>query len=76
MDTLAHEYGWSIPTIMDMTREQVFSCLDAIGNRYGREASAYEKNKTKQDGTVDFDDALHNNPEQLQAMGINVIKQQ
>ena len=73
MDTLAHEYGWTIEQILDMTKDQVFACLDAIANRYGREASAYEKNKNNPPGTVAFED-IDGSPERLAAMGINVVK--
>ena len=73
MDTLAHEYGWTVEQILDMPKDQVFACLDAIANRYGREASAYDKQSKTASGTVDFED-IDGDSQRLAAMGINVVK--
>jgi hypothetical protein len=71
IDTLGHEYGWTVEQILDMPKDQVFACLDAIGNRYGREAAAYEKDKDP--NTVNFAD-VDGDDAKLQALGINVVK--
>lgn len=55
-----------------MTRREVFACLDAISNRYGREAAAYDKDKKKDEVEVD-DDALKNDKARLLGMGVKIV---
>lgn len=52
-----------------MTRREVFACLDAIGNRYGREAAVMGNEK---DSTAIDDDAIMNDRGKLEAMGVKV----
>lgn len=58
-----------------MPKSQVFLCLDAISNRYAREADAYDqagKNKDNKPVT-DIDAMIKNNPQQLKALGVTVL---
>lgn len=58
-----------------MPKSQVFSCLDAISNRYAREADAYDKaGKGKGEKPVtDIDAMVKNNPQQLKALGVTIL---
>jgi hypothetical protein len=71
MDTLGREYGWTVDEILSMPKSQVFACLDAISNRYAREAEAYKKAEGKSGSSdiTDIDEVLRTNPSQLKAFG-------
>lgn len=58
-----------------MPKSQVFACLDAISNRYGREADAYKKagDGKGSNNVTDIDAMIKNNPQQLRALGATIL---